>query len=138
LALAATPVGVIRSSETFQLRGVPVSVAGVPSWPVVAGDDIATAGSSAVISFKDGSRVTLDKKTRAKIDADGSFHLLQGTVWFKVAPGSRLRIVSVDKPVLATPGVEGKATTLAVSGGDSSSRPVSKGTLKPASISVYQ
>lgn len=131
LAVAATPVGVIRSSETFQLRGVPVSVAGVPSWPVVAGDDIATRGSQAFVSFRDGSRITLDQKSKAKIEEDGTFRLLEGTMWYKLAAGSTLRMASQSKLLQATPGVEAKATTLTSS---SASASPAKSSFKPASL----
>lgn len=130
LAVAATPVGVIRSSETFRLRGVPVSVAGVPSWPVVAGDDIATSGSQAIVSFRDGSRVTLDQKSKAKIEDDGTFRLLEGTMWYKLASGSTLRVASQSKLLQATPGVEARATTLV--GSSASASPAKS--FKPAAL----
>lgn len=47
-AVAAQPVASVTSSSSFDLHGNRVNVAGVPSWPVMAGDDI-TAGASSLV-----------------------------------------------------------------------------------------
>jgi ferric-dicitrate binding protein FerR (iron transport regulator) len=97
---AAQPVGAITSSEPFLLRGARVAVAGVPSWPVAPGDDIATATSPAVISFRDGSRVTLGRNSKAKIESDGGpllLRLLEGTGAYVFASGSALQLFVGNK-----------------------------------------
>jgi len=97
---AAQPVGAITSSEPFLLRGARVAVAGVPSWPIAPGDDIATSTSPAVISFRDGSRVTLGRNSKAKLESNDSpllLRLLEGTGSYVFASGSALQLFVGDK-----------------------------------------
>ena len=82
-AMAATPVASVTSSTAFNLRGNRVNVDGVPSWPVMAGDDIATQAGQAVIQLRDGSRVELQGNSRVKVESnDGGLllRLLSGTM----------------------------------------------------------
>jgi len=67
---AAAPLGSISSSQPFELNGATVAVAGIPSWPVNAGDVIATHSAPATIVFRDGRRFVLAENTRLKIEAD--------------------------------------------------------------------
>jgi|HigsolmetaAR202D_1030399.scaffolds.fasta_scaffold02532_3 hypothetical protein len=60
--------GNINSNGPFRVRGVLVSAAGVPDWPIVVGDEIATDGSEASLTLADGTRVTLAKHTKALIE----------------------------------------------------------------------
>jgi len=97
---AAEPVGAITSPEPFLLRGARVVVAGVPSWPVAPGDEIAIGASPAVISFRDGSRVTLGRNSKAKLESDGRpllLRLLEGTGAYVLASGSALQLFVGDK-----------------------------------------
>src|ERR1035441_6283646 len=64
-AFAATPVASVTSSADFQLSGANVIAAGVPSWPLMAGDTVVAGTSAARIRFVDGTLVTLG--SRAKI-----------------------------------------------------------------------
>jgi ferric-dicitrate binding protein FerR (iron transport regulator) len=126
LALAGGPVATVTSPAAFELRGAEVKVQGVPSWPVLQGDLIATKAAPAVIVFKDGSRVSLHPNSKARVEStkDGlSFRLLDGFMQILAAPGSGIgylsRNVSVKSPALvetvvaATPGQTGvKLNTL--------------------------
>jgi hypothetical protein len=100
-AMAAQPVATVQSSKPFRLRGAPVPVAGVPSWPVAIGDDIETAASRAVISFPDGNRVTLATDSRAKLEKDAgriALRLLKGSAEYDLPAASALRLYVLDKP----------------------------------------
>src|SRR5579863_3903839 len=83
VAFAASPVATITSSGKFELRGVSVKNEGIPSWPVMAGDEIRTLGSSATILFRDGSTVMLSEQAFARVEKSGnkvSFRLLDGAM----------------------------------------------------------
>src|ERR1700681_3283587 len=82
-AMAAEPVASVTGSAAFDLHGNRVDVAGVPSWPVMAGGDIATQSRLAVIRLPDGSRVQLLGNSHAQVESqDGSLllRLLSGTM----------------------------------------------------------
>ncbi len=72
VVFGASPVATVSSSGSFAMRGVIVKSAGVPSWPVLSGDEIATSTSSATLSLRDGSRVTLEKGSTAKVENAGA------------------------------------------------------------------
>jgi hypothetical protein len=114
LAMAASPVAAVSSSAAFELRGGEIKVDGVSSWPVLAGDVIATRVAPATILFRDGSRVMLESNSKARVEstADGlSVRLLDGDMDILSAPGSTLRFLSRNSPVQATVGVETAAST---------------------------
>jgi hypothetical protein len=110
---AAEMVGNITSPTAFSMRGVPVKTEGIPSWPIVVGDDVATGASAAEIRFLDGSRVMIAEKSRAEIiNKDGrlTLRLVSGTMRFDLARGSHLSLLNKNTPVA---GVTGTATTVA-------------------------
>ena len=77
--MAADPVGRVTSSGPLTLNGKAVPVTAVSSLPLVAGDEIATSGSSATIYFSDRSRATLDPNSRVKLEVA---ELFGGTAGF--------------------------------------------------------
>lgn len=106
VAWAAQPVAHIRSSEEFQLRGVAVPVAGMRSWPLVAGDDIVTLNAPAVILFTGGGKATLAEKSRAKIEAQGTNTILRltgGSLEYRLTDSAKVQIYNrgVHQTVLA-------------------------------------
>jgi hypothetical protein len=108
LGFAVAPIGAISGDAPFQLRGSMVPVAGVPSWPVVAGDEIATDAGSATLRLHDGSVVTLAKRSQAKIEQENGqmvLRLKSGTMEYNVAKGSTLHIINRTSPVPVQPGV---------------------------------
>jgi hypothetical protein len=113
---AAETVGNITSAGTFSLRGVPVKTEGVPSWPMVVGDELTTSASAASIQFADGSRVTLAQKSKAAVtkkDGVVTLRLVSGAMEFKRASGSTLVLLNNNTPV---PGANGTVTTTAARG----------------------
>jgi len=104
-ALALAPVGTVTSSSAFELSGSAVNIAGVPAWPILAGDSVTAGSSFLTISFRDGSRVTLAPGSRLKIDSSGSSaNLTGGSMQFLLASGSGLRIFQSSDPVLGRSG----------------------------------
>ena len=104
---AADTVAKITSSGPFQLRGVSVKTDGVPSWPMLAGDDIQTAATPASIQFSDSSRVVLGENSRAELQANNGklvLRLVRGSMQFKIAHRSSLTLLSNNTPVKGSSG----------------------------------
>jgi len=107
-AFAAAPVASVMSSSDFQLRGVSVNTAGVPSWPVLAGDTVTAGTGSATIRFMDGTMVTLAPGSKVAVQEkknDVSLRLVNGFMSFTLAPSSALSVYSGNTLVQAQPGV---------------------------------
>ena len=93
--MAADPVGRVTSSGPLTLNGKALPATAVSSLPVVAGDEIATSSSSAMIYFTDKSRATLEPNSRVKLEFSGSsetLRVLSGSVDLNRAKDSRLTV----------------------------------------------
>jgi hypothetical protein len=113
IALAAHPVGYIRSSEPFRLRGATVPVAGMRWWPIVAGDDIVAGSASAALTFADGSRVTLARASSLKLESAGErtrVRLLDGSLEYRLSASPKVEIYNRD---LRQAALSGSASTTA-------------------------
>jgi hypothetical protein len=83
------------------LNGKAVPATAVSSLPVVAGDEIATSSSSAMIYFDDRSRATIGPNSRVKLEARSSsvaLRVLSGSVDLKRAEGSRVSLIQPVAP----------------------------------------
>jgi hypothetical protein len=97
LGLAAGPIATVSSSQSFNLSGHAVTAAGITSWPLVAGDDLATGGSPAVLYFHDGSSVTLSAGSTAKLGGSArepKLMLTSGTFDYKLVAGSKVTVTN--------------------------------------------
>src|SRR5581483_10602517 len=100
MAYAAVPAARVSSGEPFMLRGAVVPVAGVPSWPLLAGDSIGTEGASASIRFADGSVVTLAERSNAQLEeVNGkvALRLLGGSMQVTRAAGSTVLFLAKER-----------------------------------------
>ena len=70
VAWGGQPLGTVSCSGTLVINGAAVPAAGVPSWPLKAGDVVGARGGAATITFADGSRVVIDDQ--GKVQVDGS------------------------------------------------------------------
>jgi hypothetical protein len=114
VGLAERPVATITSSEAFELSGVRVPVAGVPQWPLVSGDEVVTGSAPALVSFADGSRVTMNARSRVKLQASGKetvLRLLKGDMAYKVAKNSPVKLAALSKDTLLDSSGEGVLST---------------------------
>ena len=105
---AAETIGSITSSGTFALRGVPVKTEGIPSWPLVVGDEVSTSETAISIQFVDGSRIKLAQKSKALItkkEGKLTLQLVNGTMDYKLARGSHLILLNNITPVSGTSGI---------------------------------
>jgi len=110
--LAASPIANVSSSEAFKVSGVSVPVSGVSSWPVIAGDELMAGNAPVVLTFKDGTRVTLGKNSRATVEGknkNAALRLLDGAMGFTLSQGSNVRLYSAGNLVNAQAGVAGTA-----------------------------
>jgi hypothetical protein len=95
---AADRLGRVTSSGPLTLNGKAVPQTAASSVPVVAGDEITTASSPAMIYFVDRSRATIEPNSRVKLEAGRSslvLRVLSGSVDVKQAAGSRLNLLCV-------------------------------------------
>ncbi len=123
VANAASPLATAGSSSSFEIRGHMLNVAGVPSWPILDGDDVASGGSPVQISFRDGSRITLAPNSRLRIESlegGASANLTSGTMQFGLVSQSGLRILNNRVPVLGRTGI----ISIGVGGGSSAVKPL--------------
>jgi hypothetical protein len=139
-AFAAAPadsIATISSEEPVRLRGVHVPVAGIGSWPLVAGDDIATGSAPAVVLFRDGSRVTLAPNSRARLDLLDSkpeMRLLGGFLHYSRSESSSLRIIAQGSLATGNSGTA-SASAVAPSAAPAFNSPVGAGRLAPRPMS---
>ncbi len=100
--MAAEPVGRVTCSGPLTLNGKAVPATAASSLPVVAGDEIATSGTSAIINFADRSRGTLEANSRVKLEARSSsvaLRVLSGSADLTPAAGSRISLIPLVRPV---------------------------------------
>lgn len=105
ILFAAEPIGTVTSLDVFELRGTAVNTGGVPSWPMVAGDDVKTTGSSATIRFKDGSQVVLAANSQAKVvreDGGLVLRLVSGSMKVTLSHDSHLTVINKPSAPTAT------------------------------------
>jgi hypothetical protein len=108
---AQTQMATAGSSGPFELRGALVnSQAGVPSWPLIAGDNLVTEDSPVVITFRDGSIVTLGVGSKATIEMSGqtpALDLTSGSLQFALKSRSSVTILQYGQ-VISPKGLAGE------------------------------
>jgi hypothetical protein len=106
IASAQTQVGTITSSGPFRLRGATINPGeGVPSWPLLPGDTVRAGDALTIITFTDGSVVSLEPGTDGNIDLSAGtpmFQLANGTVTYSLKTRTSVKLLSGDKTVTPT------------------------------------
>jgi hypothetical protein len=103
--LAQTPaqVATVTSSAPFTLRGAAVTPGqGVPMWPVLAGDTLKAGSALTIVTFPDGSVLTLDPGAQAKVDLVGGkpqFQLLSGVARYSLKSTSSVDLLAANQTV---------------------------------------
>ncbi len=113
VAFAAEPVATVSSGSDFTLRGAKIETAGVPSWPLLAGDSIAAGTAPIRIRFQDGSVATLSPDSSAKVEQSDSgllLRLLDGAMQFTGASNSTLSVFSGQTAVTTAANVQTSVT----------------------------
>ena len=101
------------SSSAFKLGGAEVQVAGIPNWPVAAGDEVQAGAAPVLISFRDGNRVTLARGSKAKIEKNGDktlLRLLDGSCSYILKSRLSFGLMAGDKPAEVS-GLRGSLST---------------------------
>src|ERR1700722_13220290 len=97
-------VATVTSSTPFTLRGAAVTPGqGVPTWPVLAGDAVKAGNALTIMTFPDGSVLTLDPESEARIDfVNGKplFQLLKGVARFSLKSISAVQLEAGNKIVI--------------------------------------
>jgi hypothetical protein len=98
-------VATASSTGPFALRGGVVNPEGVPSWPVMAGDEVAAQGVPVTLTFEDGSRIVLAPGSRGRIEqgAQGRpvFRLMAGEAWYDLRELSSVDLYALNRRVSA-------------------------------------
>jgi len=104
-ALMAQQVGTITAPGPFTLKGAKVDPKGVPSWPVSAGDEIATDAVGVTITFTDGSKITLQPHSKARVEMSGGtpvFRLLECGAFYELKSDTAVKMYAKDTAAPAT------------------------------------
>jgi hypothetical protein len=102
LCHAASVAGLVDSTEPFLIQGKVVSGPGITGWPVFVDERVTTMGGSALISFRDGSRVLLDRNSEVvlrNVSGHLSVKVTKGSVTSKLGRGSDLALDAVQAGV---------------------------------------
>jgi hypothetical protein len=105
-ARAQTQVATVTSSAPFSLRGAGITPGqGVPMWPVLAGDDVKAGNTLTIVTFPDGSVVTLAPGSEGKIDlvnGKPEFQLLSGTARYSLKSTTAVQLMEASQTVMPT------------------------------------
>ena len=108
LLSAAQPVASATSNAPFTLHGTEVDTVGTPTWPVMEGDEIVSGPKPVTLNFKDGSRLMLQKNSKAKVTAvKGAvvLDMIAGAVLVATLTSkSKVVVASQSQPIAATQG----------------------------------
>jgi len=113
LVLGAPPLATVSNSPGLALNGTKLAATGVSSWPLVAGDSLATTASTAMIMFPDQTRVALEKNSRLKLEREGDrilVRLLEGALAYKLTSGSHVQVSALGRMVTPGPAFQGKVS----------------------------
>jgi len=108
IAFGGPPVATVTSAGTFDLHGAAIKTEGIPYWPVMAGDEIGTHLSMALIRFPDGASVALGGNSRARVETVNGvlvFRLSSGTMQVIGGQHSMVRFYDGSQPVSVSSGV---------------------------------
>jgi hypothetical protein len=73
---SSTPIASVSGSGPFSINGAFLAN-GVPSWPIMCGDQIATDSAGALITLSDGTQLDLDPKSKVTITVqDGMIKII--------------------------------------------------------------
>ncbi len=96
-APAAEPVANLTAAAAVTLNGIELPLAAVPSWPIVAGDEIVTSSSVALLRFFDDTHVDILPRSRVtveKVAGELRLRLGEGAIDYRRGPDARVIIDS--------------------------------------------
>ena len=98
---AAQPIATVTAGRSVSVNGVDVSTQGIPTWPLVSGDEITTSNEPAIVTLNDGSRFMLEKNSKVKISrcSETVVEVFQGTLTYQFASGSKAQLCVLGRPL---------------------------------------
>lgn len=103
---SAQQVATVTSSAPFTLRGAGVNPGqGVPTFPVMPSDAIKAGNALTIVTFRDGTAVTLDPGSEGSVEVVGGrpvFRLLSGRAEYRLQSLTALGLAQLDQPVTPT------------------------------------
>ncbi len=113
MAAGAEERGKAATTAGLHVNGNAVPATGAKTWPVMAGDEIRTAGIPTMLTLRDGSRIILGAYSAAKLEttANGaeSLRLVSGGMRYQMSSEAKTQLVVNNQPLVVTPGVVGSA-----------------------------
>jgi hypothetical protein len=102
-AWAQGQIATVTSSAPFTLRGAAVTPGqGVPSWPVMATDTIKAGTAVAIVTFSDGSVITIDPDSEGVVDMAGQtpvFRLTKGQAHYSLKSLAAVHLMEASQSV---------------------------------------
>jgi len=111
VATAASPVATVTSAATFRISGAAVPVAGVPDWPLAAGDELVMGKAPGMIQFRDGTEIYVLPETKLKVGgsaANPALTLSRGGVAYRFAKNSSVQISALSTKVSSRDSSQGR------------------------------
>lgn len=100
-AWAQSQVATVTSTAPFTLRGATVTPgAGVPSWPIMSGDVVKSGGAVSIVTFPDGSVMTMEPGAEARVSLENGkpvFQLTAGVAGYSLKSLSAIKIMEADE-----------------------------------------
>lgn len=93
--VAPAPVAAVSSNQSIIVSGITVPTNRVISWPVSVNDEITTQAAPAMVRFNDGTVVTIQRNSRAKLTAGQAgveVKMLSGSAIYDIKPRSTVSI----------------------------------------------
>lgn len=111
-AFAAQPIATLTAGAGVTINGRPVQTTGAPNWPISAGDALVTGPAAAVLTFPDGTVLTLAPNTRLALTKSGPCvaDVSQGSVEFEKPAVSKFELCALGTPIEAASGTQGSVS----------------------------
>jgi len=113
LAAGAEQRGTAVAAAGLQVNGNAIPTTGAKTWPVMAGDEIRTAGAPTVLTLRDGSKIVLGANSAAKLETTAagaeSLRLVSGGMQYTMSNEAKTQLVVNNQPLVVTPGATGTA-----------------------------
>lgn len=115
MAAANKPIATVTAARSVTVNAVDISTQGVPTWPLVNGDQVKTAADQAMITLLDGSHFLMEPNTTVRVlnCSRVEVEVVQGAVGYRFAAGSHAQMCVGGHPVKAKPLTSGTARVTA-------------------------
>ncbi|MBI4890662.1 MAG: hypothetical protein HY821_08550 [Acidobacteria bacterium] len=100
-----TKVATATSTAAFKLKGAEVNPAGVPTWPLMAGDTVEALKTPVTLVFEDGSKVSLAPGAKGKVEMQNgkaTFVATEGEIYYDMKGVDSVKLMAMDKQVKAS------------------------------------